>query len=105
VAAVGFGPVRVCVLWVACHGKSELLTTWLPCLATMTQGGVPCLCSAASRGVVSPQVSFLAARLANLLVHIYSFDLIERQSSCLCFNNNNNNNNNIAFCPKQVEVG
>ena len=46
------GPV-VCGLWVACHGKSELLAALLPCSATMTHGSVSCLCSAVSRGLVS----------------------------------------------------
>ena len=39
--------------WVFCHGKSELLAALFPCSAMMTYGNVSCLCSTASRGLVS----------------------------------------------------
>jgi hypothetical protein len=47
--------------WVAYHGKSELLATWLPCSVTMTHGSVSCLCSATSHGVVSPSGGILSS--------------------------------------------
>ena len=36
------GPV-LCGLWVACHGKSELLAALLPCSAMITFGSVSCI--------------------------------------------------------------
>ena len=57
--------------WVTCHWKSELLVALLPCSATMIHDSVSCLCSFASRGVVSPSGAILTTRLANLIVHYY----------------------------------
>jgi len=60
--------------WVACHGKSELLTALLPCSATITHDSVSCLCSIMSHGLVSPlDVSFWNLVGLTFLVHKFFY--------------------------------